>query len=154
MLINCSTCLELLTPSCELSSAPCGHVFHSDCINKWLETGKKNCPQCRSKCSFNQLRRIFFTEGVDISQDVDANTLQNKLDSVTFQLRCCETEKKNAHEKVNELSAHKIALKEEFKELERKYKTNADEMLMLKNQVQCFRAKKKEVKWLAKKFES
>jgi len=151
MNVNCSTCLELLTPSCELSSAPCGHVFHSNCIATWLETGKESCPQCRTKCRFNQLRRIYFTEGVEASEYLDANQLQNKLDSLTFQLRCSETEKKKFEDKVNELTAHKIGLKEECKEMEKKYKAVKDEASSFRNQVKILQGEKERLKLAAKK---
>ncbi len=35
--------------SSSLSAAPCGHVFHTRCVAKWLEGGdsRGDCPQCR-----------------------------------------------------------------------------------------------------------
>ena len=27
----------------------CRHAFHKECVDKWLETGKNNCPACRSR---------------------------------------------------------------------------------------------------------
>ena len=100
MKVTCSTCLELLTPSDVLSSAPCGHIFHSCCILQWLETGKSSCPQCRSKCYEKQLRRVYFTEAANITLDTQSNvnTLQDRLDSLTFQLRCSENNLKTANE--------------------------------------------------------
>jgi len=146
MNVNCSTCLELLTPSCELSSAPCGHVFHSNCISTWLQTGKDNCPQCRSKCKFNQLRRIYFTEGIESTDELDANFLQNRLDSLTFQLRCSETEKKKYEEKYNELTAHKLAMKEEIKDLEKKLRNTKDDASSYRNQVKILQGEKERLK--------
>ena len=46
MRVQCSTCLELLTPSDDLTCTPCGHVFHMACVIQWFEN-KKNCPQVR-----------------------------------------------------------------------------------------------------------
>lgn len=143
MHVNCSTCLELLSPSADLSSAPCGHVFHTTCILQWLETGKNNCPQCRSKCRENQLRRIFFTEGVDVPSDVDANYLQQQLDSVTFQLRCAKSEKDKLQENLNETAAKNIGLKEEYLELESRFKEAQESLRYAKEQNKQFSKEKK-----------
>jgi len=43
----CSICLEPFES--EVSQAPCGHVFHQECIQKWLLYTKKECPNCRYK---------------------------------------------------------------------------------------------------------
>lgn len=34
-------------------TAPCNHHFHRGCITKWVQTGKRSCPLCRS-----QLRNV------------------------------------------------------------------------------------------------
>ena len=46
---------------------------------QWLETGKNNCPQCRTKCTSKQLRRIYFTEGIDV-------TLSSQVFFITYLL--------------------------------------------------------------------
>ena len=151
MNVNCSTCLELLTPSDELSSVPCGHIFHTTCILQWLETGKNNCPQCRTKCTEKQLRRIFFTEGVDLSTQTDSNTLQNRLDSINFQLRCSDTEKKNLREEVDSLTAKNVGLRDEYKCLEKKYKTLRDDTANMRNQIKLLQGERERGKLAVKK---
>ena len=55
------------------------------------------------------LIRIYFTEGLDnTASQADPNTLQNRIDSLTFQLRCTDTEKKNFKEQVDELTAKNL----------------------------------------------
>ena len=65
----------------------------------------------------------------------DPNTLQNQLDSLTFQLRCAETEKKANQDKSSQFAAHNLALKDECKVLETKYKDAKNDVSSLKNQV-------------------
>ena len=37
-----------------LNTLPCGHRFHSECINKWKDEGKNTCPYCRDKFKENE----------------------------------------------------------------------------------------------------
>ncbi|KAG8383108.1 hypothetical protein BUALT_Bualt05G0150500 [Buddleja alternifolia] len=46
---TCSICLEEFFPAnggCEVVCMPCKHIFHEDCIKKWLGTSHY-CPVCR-----------------------------------------------------------------------------------------------------------
>ena len=38
MNIICSTCMEGFKSNSDISSTMCGHVFHTQCITKWLDT--------------------------------------------------------------------------------------------------------------------
>ena len=48
---ECSLCWEPLVAGCRLRCLPCGHRFHTDCIDRWLrqsQAGKRrSCPHCR-----------------------------------------------------------------------------------------------------------
>eukprot|EP00092_Neocalanus_flemingeri_P007824 GFUD01008445.1.p1 GENE.GFUD01008445.1~~GFUD01008445.1.p1 ORF type:complete len:419 (-),score=157.21 GFUD01008445.1:144-1400(-) len=127
MRVQCSTCLELLTPGDDLTSTPCGHVFHMACVIQWFEN-KKNCPQCRQSANERNLRKIYLAE-TDGEPEVDADNLQNQLDSAKFQLRCKEGERSKFAEKNKEVEEMLRKQKEELKTLERsrqKYKEQAD----------------------------
>ena len=43
---ECSVCLEPLKNSNELIQLLCGHIFHKDCVYKWISE-KNTCPNCR-----------------------------------------------------------------------------------------------------------
>ncbi|KAF4791326.1 E3 ubiquitin-protein ligase RNF103 isoform X2 [Turdus rufiventris] len=45
---ECVVCLENFAKGCLLMGLPCGHVFHQNCIVKWLAGGRHCCPVCRS----------------------------------------------------------------------------------------------------------
>lgn len=40
----CGICLELYTVGCLVRYLPCGHRFHSDCVDNWLRNQSVNCP--------------------------------------------------------------------------------------------------------------
>jgi hypothetical protein len=46
---DCAICLY---PHDTYVKTPCGHIFGKNCLLTWIETGKKNCPYCRS--NFNE----------------------------------------------------------------------------------------------------
>ncbi|XP_017970511.1 PREDICTED: uncharacterized protein LOC18610465 [Theobroma cacao] len=43
---NCAICLEELKVGSDASRMPCSHIFHGDCIEKWLKQSHY-CPVCR-----------------------------------------------------------------------------------------------------------
>jgi TRAF-interacting protein len=153
MNVNCSTCLELLTPSADLSSAPCGHIFHSLCIIQWFETGKSSCPQCRARCFEKQLRRVFFTEAANVTLDSQSNvnTLQDRLDSLTFKLRCSENELKVANESKNKAVAQAVGLREEFRDTEVKLIKIKEEIATKVAECRILRQENKKIEQAKKK---
>ena len=45
---QCVICLEEFKTGDEQTTVPCFHVFHPDCINKWL-TKNNSCPICKTE---------------------------------------------------------------------------------------------------------
>jgi len=45
---TCSICLENYRTGQRVGLLSCGHVFHKDCIYKWLNNYQKTCPLCRA----------------------------------------------------------------------------------------------------------
>ncbi|RDB16059.1 hypothetical protein Hypma_003479 [Hypsizygus marmoreus] len=46
---RCLICLDDYAPEDNIRVMTCRHAFHKICVDKWLETGRNNCPACRSK---------------------------------------------------------------------------------------------------------
>ena len=59
----CSTCLGSFTSVSDISTIPCGHIFHTNCIEKWLESGSNSCSQCRKEFRRIQIIKLYFSEG-------------------------------------------------------------------------------------------
>ena len=57
--MDCPTCWDPIDAESQVVSTMCGHVFHSDCIETWIDKGMNNCPQCRNKISRKTIRPIF-----------------------------------------------------------------------------------------------
>ena len=44
---ECIICLEPMIINDKVKILECGHMYHYDCINKWIEKKKEiNCPLC------------------------------------------------------------------------------------------------------------
>ena len=44
---ECIICLESMIINDKVRILECGHMYHYDCINKWIEKkGQINCPLC------------------------------------------------------------------------------------------------------------
>ncbi|TYH55138.1 hypothetical protein ES332_D09G217100v1 [Gossypium tomentosum] len=45
----CSVCLEAMEKRDEMRElCKCSHVFHRECIDRWVKEGRLTCPLCRS----------------------------------------------------------------------------------------------------------
>ena len=80
MNIACSICLESFALTCNIYTTPCGHVFHYECILKWLESGNSHCSQCRKNCATNQIFKLFFSEN-------DLSLQENTISGFSAQLK-------------------------------------------------------------------
>ena len=43
----CNICMDEYMINDKLTSLPCKHAFHTDCIKNWLCNEKVTCPTCR-----------------------------------------------------------------------------------------------------------
>lgn len=45
---ECSVCLSPFKPESEINHLSCGHLFHKECLDKWLDYWNITCPLCRT----------------------------------------------------------------------------------------------------------
>jgi hypothetical protein len=83
MKVVCIICTELLVVNAHISVCSCGHIFHEECLFRWIKSAAQNqsCPQCRAKQTEKTIvKRLYLTE-----QDITAS-------QANFDLNQCSTE--------------------------------------------------------------
>ena len=65
--MRCQACLGSLnsTPENSTMTTRCGHLFHINCIDSWLNDGNQTCPRCRSMISRNELIQLYSKDYMD-----------------------------------------------------------------------------------------
>ena len=82
----CSICQDSINLTASILK--CGHVFHENCIDRWVDSDGKNCPICRDNLySCNSCNGYGFTilnyEGVVIPVNLRGNVLnRNHTDGI------------------------------------------------------------------------
>ncbi|CEF66459.1 E3 ubiquitin-protein ligase TRAIP [Strongyloides ratti] len=105
---------------------PCGHVFHSACVSKWVNEAK-SCPNCRKKCTLSEVSKLFFdyfdknvpqtsTSEID---DMVENILETRIEELG---NLCETLKTEINYHLEEIKEMNIIINSKNKELENKDK--------------------------------
>lgn len=47
--VDCRVCLSRFESDSVVNRLPCGHVFHKNCVEKWLNYHHATCPLCRTQ---------------------------------------------------------------------------------------------------------
>ncbi|SPP75899.1 E3 ubiquitin-protein ligase TRAIP [Drosophila guanche] len=100
--LNCVICAELFAQSDEVYVTICGHLFHHNCLNQWLDRSK-TCPQCRNKCTTRHIWRVYFNlANLDVSR-IDVGSLQEQLDNAHLAVKMKEKEFNKVEQQLKEL---------------------------------------------------
>lgn len=85
MSVQCLICLDDYDPDDQIRLLSCRHGFHKSCVDKWLQTGRNNCPACRSKvCLISSSMFLNFT-----SWNVILRACRPTTSQIPAQLRPC-----------------------------------------------------------------
>uniref|UniRef100_A0A0N5C4B0 RING-type domain-containing protein n=1 Tax=Strongyloides papillosus TaxID=174720 RepID=A0A0N5C4B0_STREA len=103
--IHCTICTDDFW-SGTVSTCPCGHTFHEECIKKWLEH-QRNCPICRQKCTTGKLTTLFFsftgeTSQAMVEEKATNSEYKNKITQMTHELEMTKNELRRANNQLDE----------------------------------------------------
>ena len=149
----CSICLELFTRNYGISAIPCGHVFHYNCIAKWIGNGNQHCSQCRKFCSIEKITKLFFSENNDSDHRPENDSKNELLEKENLKLkkellvtaRFLQMENLKLKKKLLDTQEEKLKLSIKLKET--KYNQNSLER-NLKVQRECLAFKDQKIKSL------
>lgn len=117
MKVVCVICTELLLINSHISVCSCGHLFHEECLFKWIRTGQLTCPQCRCKLKEKEIvKRLYFNE-YDISssqQTTDFKSVEVNADNFERLLNKVEELKNNVKEQTDALSSKSKLIEQVF----------------------------------------
>jgi DNA repair exonuclease SbcCD ATPase subunit len=132
MNIACSTCLESFTSGCDISTTPCGHVFHTGCITRWLD-GNINCSQCRKDCEISQIIKLYFSESQSsLEEQIGINYLEQKRLQLEEEKLRLEEEKQTFAQKLTALNKLVLDKSIEINQANQKCAKLEDEKLLMK----------------------
>lgn len=117
MQICCSICKDLFIHHSEVVVTECGHLYHSACVFEWLKN-QKTCPQCRASVKREKVHRVYFD--VENDTDVDASSLQYKIDKLLYESQVKDGKIKTLDEKVKEQEGMINALRKHVRDFEEK----------------------------------
>ena len=119
MNISCSICLDFFNSRSDISTTPCGHVFHTKCIEKWFENGENICSQCRKPCT--QTIRLYFSENESNFQEEFLEMLDKlEMENLKFQKEAQEAkiEKEELAKQLEDLMSNESSLRKRIHQLD------------------------------------
>lgn len=76
----CAICIDLIQDADKIRELHCGHVYHSNCLNLWVERGHHECPLCKYDILELGKQHPLKAHGVeDADADADAETAEENV---------------------------------------------------------------------------
>lgn len=92
---ECSICMESMTLRTSRNIG-CNHRFHSNCLERWKDQGKRTCPVCRKyfDCSrFKVSLSIMDTESMRVlTSNLESNVVNSLIDATNFNFDSVSTD--------------------------------------------------------------
>lgn len=80
MRTQCCICSDLFVNDDvrDIAATPCGHVFHEECLARWLATSS-TCPSCRKHVARASCIPKLFFDVVEDEGEVDPEKVSNEV---------------------------------------------------------------------------
>ena len=124
MQIICSICLNDLNFSNEnISVLKCGHFFHHDCLQNWIQI-RKTCPECRRPVGKNSVVKKVYPKINEHNTNVYNGDSSKSKELFDFIARNNECLQKAVSKRIVDLENEKKNLKAELGELKTTFQEN------------------------------
>ena len=88
---ECIICLEQFSQMVDISALPCGHVFHQNCINMWIneemnkiraesEERSAECPNCRNNINLDKVVPKLILPIFDCEEGTENQSVSSRAD--------------------------------------------------------------------------
>lgn len=133
MKIECSICFDKIANVDEVVSTVCGHLFHDQCMNRWLLAATEpTCPQCRRRVRKSDLRKVFLNTVSSRNSDIFNSSIVKNLRDVQEDLCIMQT---NLERENENLKLENERLKTENASLKKKNSRLVNEIDLLQNEI-------------------
>ncbi|XP_067215462.1 E3 ubiquitin-protein ligase TRAIP-like isoform X2 [Linepithema humile] len=138
MVILCNICHDRLISSAEVSFTNCGHVFHLQCINQWLNRAP-TCPQCRETITKKRIHRVYLTylneTTSNSTEDLSTEDLKQRIDNLNFQILLKDTNIEHFTSKNAALEKQNAELRQEVRNVESEINKKNSKIYDLKEKI-------------------
>ncbi|XP_032685405.1 E3 ubiquitin-protein ligase TRAIP-like isoform X2 [Odontomachus brunneus] len=140
MNIVCTICRDNFIQSDDISVTRCGHIFHLNCLSRWL-TRSNSCPECRKKTSQEKIQRLYVTFATNETNSTDSLSMQERIDSLKFQVLLNEKNIKYYTSKNETLEKQNAGLRQEVRKVESEMNKKNSKIYLLKEQIRDLKEK-------------
>ncbi|GFY77569.1 e3 ubiquitin-protein ligase TRAIP [Trichonephila inaurata madagascariensis] len=99
----CAICTDRFDSVLDIARTKCGHVFHSDCVSKWV-AHSRTCPECRGSVFLSDLLDLL----INFASNADAVRLKRHMSEVKREFDAKNEAVIYAKDKIKELQLHLI----------------------------------------------
>lgn len=116
---KCVICTLVFTLN-SVSALQCGHTFHYECINRWIENSR-TCPICRVRTAPNNVIRHLYFETSNITATQDEECSAAKLESLSIAYEKARQDYSDAAEKLENLRTSYAILQSKYESENKRY---------------------------------